>query len=110
MNETFEDYMVRKGWIGHSERCLEIWNDWQRDRQYLIANMDAAEQQRDELQNEAYRTAGQLVRLVIALRIIAGYEQCADNTMGNAEIAKQALEYSEEDLFIGKAIAKAQGV
>jgi len=40
MDETFEDY---------SERYVEIWNDWQRDRECLIANMDTVEQQNAEL-------------------------------------------------------------
>jgi hypothetical protein len=81
----------------------EGWNE-------LVAKCAELEKQRDELQEEAYRTAGMLVRLVTALRIIGGYEQCADNTMSNVEIARQALDPSDEDLFIGKAIAKEQGV
>ena len=34
-------------------------------------------------------------RLRLALRIIAGYEQCLDNLMSNADIAREALRNTE---------------
>jgi hypothetical protein len=35
--------------------------------------------------------------LEMALRIIAGYEQCIDNLMGNVDIARKALNKEKKD-------------
>ena len=39
-----------------------------------------------------YDLCGEVDHLRQALRIIAGLEQCADNLMGNADVARAALE------------------
>lgn len=38
----------------------------------------------------------EIERLREALRIIAGLEQCADNRMGNADIAREALRLNQQ--------------
>ena len=68
MDETFEDY---------SERYVEIWNDWQRDRECLIANMEAIEQQNAELKEQSSRLAAEAVRQA---------QQNADLCVKNAEL------------------------
>lgn len=58
MNETFEDYCNRRSWSGYIEPLREMWDDWQRDRGFLIENIDEAEKQRDELLAALHEIAG----------------------------------------------------
>lgn len=60
-----------------SEHLLEVLRDADMYQAKLRARAEAAEAERD--------------RMRLALRIIAGQEQCADNLMSHADIARAAL-------------------
>ena len=88
MNETFDDYFKRKGWSGHSERYVTIWNDWQRDRECLIASME----QSDQLCKE----------LLDALHLVANHPNFI--SQGSAEetvrkIAREAIDNARRKLY-----------
>lgn len=49
-------------------------------------DMELARMRRDSARQQA-----EIERLRLALRIIAGQEQCIDNLMSNADVAREAL-------------------
>jgi len=96
MDETFEDY---------SERYVEIWNDWQRDRECLIANMDTVEQQNADLcvkNAELLDVVQELESAVLAAHNLIEVEQfCA---------AKITIKRANDGIWERReAIAKAGG-
>lgn len=76
------------------ERLTRERDELRHDIERALDNHAAGLRERDELHAE--RDA-----MRAALRIIAGYTQCADNTLGNVEIARAALAASTESLSGG---------
>lgn len=66
---------LREGTFGSDVHKTDVYLN-------AICSAAAAQIERDGLEIE---------RLRLALRIIAGYEQCLDNLMSNADIARAAL-------------------
>ena len=58
----------------------------------LLYQAEMWKEERAQVLKERAELLAENKRLRAALSIIAGYEQCIDNTLGNVEIARIALE------------------